>query len=206
MHKKSMLFGVGVGILSMVAISFVTYVVQRAAHFDENSRLMAMVEQHEAAPVANSVDADYIVDRARDIGMIFPDEAEPEVVLYTPDPDLDFYDDENNEAEPVLDSDEGHIEDGDYNEDELEQPQTETESEPIEEPEPRSSWVFTITGGVTASQVALEFESRGLVDSADEFLQFLVNNGHTQSILAGQHEVPFGADFYEIVDIIIYGN
>ena len=37
MHRKSVFFGVGCGILLMVAISFVTYIVQRAAHINENT-------------------------------------------------------------------------------------------------------------------------------------------------------------------------
>jgi len=203
MHKKSMFFGMGIGILAMVAVSFVTYIVQRTAHLNENTQLMAMVEELEAATPAGSVDSYYVIDRARSIGMVFPDEIDPQIVLYFPDP-ID-----GDEAEYVYNAGAGM-------ESDIEPPEeldAQATPEPTSTPEPTPSPTalynavrMTISPGLTATQAAVYFEQMGLVDSAEEFSQFLIDNGYQTSILAGYFEVPRGSTFQEIVNIIVYGN
>jgi len=195
MHKKSVLFGMGIGILMMVAVTFVTYIVQRAAYLNENTRLMAMVDELEAAPVVGSpVDSEYIVIRARSIGMVFPDEVEPETVT--------VYVEQN-----------GQQNDNGYISNDLPDEPEEQDYIPEQTPEPsptatpvQQGWGITILSGITASEVASEFEYRGLVENGDEFLQFLIDRGYETRIQIGYFEVPLDANFDQIVNIIIYGN
>ena len=206
MHKRSMFFGLGIGILAMVAISFVTYTVQRTSYLNEQARLIAMVEELEAAPVAVPVDTDYVVNRARGIGMVFPDEVEPEIIFYFPD--SVYADDEDEHAYSSNVSYSGVNDNASYEE----AAQSETQVMPT--PHPSSpALVYTpthvgmlILPGLTASEAANYFEQMGLVDNANEFSQFLIDNGYSTSIQAGYHIVPRGASFWEIVDIIVYGN
>jgi hypothetical protein len=201
MHKKSMFFGIGVGILVMVAVSFVTYTVQRASYLNEQARLMAMVEDLEARPQAAPVDTIYVVNRARDIGMVFPDEIEPEIVIYIPEPD---------EAQHLHNVNAGN---GDYDDPvPPEEARPEAQVEPTPSPD-SPALVYTpthvgmlIRPGLTASEAAFYFEEMGLVDDANEFSQYLIDNGYSTSIRAGYHIVPRGVGFRDIVNIIVYGN
>ena len=203
MHRRSMFFGMGIGILAMVAITFVAYTVQRTAYLNENTRLTALLEAAEIAPEQRPVDSYYVIDRARSIGMVFPDEVQPETVLNFDEPIG------GDEAQYVYNSYEDHT---GYYEPYEEQPETPIEPEP--EPEPTEAlpiadylpWRMTIPEGITASQVATEFGYRGVVENADEFLQFLIDNDYATSIQAGTFEVPRNASFQQIVNIIVYGH
>ncbi|MCL2572993.1 MAG: hypothetical protein FWE34_00395 [Defluviitaleaceae bacterium] len=221
MHRKSMVFGIGIGILVMVAVSFVTYIVQRAAHLNENANLVAMVHEQEnnisflealaAENQGTIVDAYYVIDRARDIGMVFPAEIEPQVIVYTPESVEDEDVEEvYNSYDDIDEPDEPDLQEPD-DDDQAEQQEIVDTNQPdthvaVAQPDENMHPPFIISSGVTASEVSSFFEQGSIVESGDDFLQFLINNGYATSILAGSHAVPRGASFEEIVNIIVYGN
>ena len=206
MHRRSMFFGMGVGILAMVAITFVAYTVQRTVYLNENTRLTALLEAAEITPEPQSVDSYYVINRARNLGMVFPDEVQTEVAAHFPEPAV------GDEVQYVYNSYADYPEE--YYGPPYEEPYEEQPADPHPTPEPTPEplvaayppWSFTIREGVTASQVAFEFGYVGVVEDGDEFLRFLVDNSYSTSILAGSFEVPRGATFEEIVNIIVYGN
>jgi hypothetical protein len=200
-----MFFGMGIGILAMVAISFVTYIVQRTVYLNEHARLAALLEEHEAA-AANPVDSLYVIDRARSLGMVFLDEIEPETVLHASNPIGDEYTDQVYNAYYAYDD--GYEDYTEPDEPDVTPPEgPAVQAMPQPTPEgTRQIWRAIIPDGITASHVASEFALRGLVDDADDFLQFLVDRGYQFSVLAGTHDVPRGASFEEIANIIVHGN
>jgi len=203
MHKKSIFFGIGIGILAMVAITFVAYIVQRAAHVNENIRLVALLEAAETAPPGNNgeiaVDSYYVIDRARDMGMVFPNEIMPDATWHNEGP-TGGYTTENGayDAEYVYNPNAGYENNGGTNGHHPDLPQQTTEAA-------QNAIGMMISPGLTASEAAIYFEQMGLVDSADEFSQFLIEHSYATSIRAGYHIVPRGSSFEAIVDIIVYG-
>ena len=149
--------------------------------------------------MANPVDYDYIIDRARDMGMVFRDEIEPEIIVQFVEPDEPAHNDDTTYAEP----------DEPYDEpiEPTPQPTSTPASPAASEPFYTQTHVgMFIRSGLTASQAAAYFENMGLVGSADEFSQYLIDNGYAHSIRAGHHIVPRGASFQDIVNIIVYGR
>ncbi|MCL2376856.1 MAG: hypothetical protein FWC76_05600 [Defluviitaleaceae bacterium] len=190
MHKRSVFFGVGIGILVMVVVAFGTYIVQRAAHTSETNRLVALLEEHYHI-VPSEVDYDYVIDRAREFGMVFPAEIETPVDVEPINAQNDQTDHETID-EPIAD----------------EEPVEELieEPEPTPTPAPREYIRMTISAGISAARAAPYFEASGLVENAEDFLEFLINNGYEHSIRAGVFSIPEGASYHEIVNIIVHGN
>lgn len=67
-----------------------------------------------------------------------------------------------------------------------------------------SGTVYTIKveRGMTASRVSRLLEEVGAVSSATEFVTYLRNNSLTDDINIGTFQIPAGADFKEIADIL----
>ena len=204
MHRRSMFFGMGVGILAMVAITFVAYTIQRTVYLNENNRLTALLEAAEITPEPPPVDSNYVIDRARSLGMVFPDEVQMEVAAHFPETTG------GDEVQYVYNSYDGYGEEyyEPYEEPYEEQPETPADPDPTPAPEEIENlqWRIIIPEGVTATQVAEEFGEKGVVGNTDEFLQFLIDNGYATQIQAGTFYLPGYASFEEIVNIIVYGN
>jgi len=84
-----------------------------------------------------------------------------------------------------------------------EAPATEPEAEAASIPSAESgSIIFTIRSGVSSDTVCSQLEEDGLVESAAAFDQFLINNGYSRKISAGEYEIPVGATEEEIAKII----
>jgi len=183
MHKKSVFFGMGIGMVCMVLIAFAAYTVQRAANANEADFLTAYDPNYEAEDAGEDtfeLDHDFIVALAREMGMVFLDE------VYFPDPP-------QPEPEPELEPD---------------PPQPEPEPEPTPEPEPdmRILRRFTIPVGANATQFARVLEEADVIDSAEEFLEFLQVHDYAHLIRAGTFHLYTGSDFWEIVDAVVHGN
>lgn len=62
--------------------------------------------------------------------------------------------------------------------------------------------VITIVSGMWSDQVARELQAMGVVESATEFDQYLVKNGYANRIVVGTFQIPEGASYEEIANII----
>lgn len=62
--------------------------------------------------------------------------------------------------------------------------------------------VITIVSGMWSDKVARELEAMGVVDSATAFDQYLVANGYANRIVVGTFEIPAGATYEQIAQII----
>ena len=62
--------------------------------------------------------------------------------------------------------------------------------------------VITIVSGMWSDRVARELEAMGAVDSATAFDQYLVANGYANRIVVGTFEIPAGATYEQIAQII----
>ena len=201
MHRKSLFFGMGLGILCTVAIAFGAYAVQRRAFANEAALSLASPPLSDDA---DKIDPEYLVIRAREMGMVFPDE----IVL--PDNSTvnnnGYCPDETPDALNANDNDEynEHYE-NDYEDTNDATDPDETVGDDVGE-EPYRYVQFTISPGASATEFAARAAEAGLVPNAEEFLSFLETQGYTHSIRAGVFYVPRGASFWDIVNIVVYGN
>ncbi len=62
---------------------------------------------------------------------------------------------------------------------------------------------ITIERGDATIAVANRLERNGIIKSAEDFRDFMVQNGYTERINVGTFSIPIGADFSEIVKIIV---
>jgi len=163
MHKRSVFFGVGIGILVMVAIAFGTYMVQLATHASETARLVALLEE-QGHIIPDGVDSDYVLARARELGMVFPAEVEMITVVEHP---------ATHDEQYVCDTES------------LGEPNMDEELELTPAPVPRNYIRMTISAGISATHAVPYFEASGLVADAEDFLEFLISGGYQHSIRAG---------------------
>ncbi|MCL2235540.1 MAG: hypothetical protein FWB98_03740 [Defluviitaleaceae bacterium] len=183
--KARIIFGIGLGVALTVVVVFIAYIVQRNAHFtafeEENYYLYGLLRE---ARANGYVSDEIVIDRARDLGMIFPNEAG------TPDVYEDFDDapsDEETYDDAPLEADD--------------------DEEPAEADEVAGEYVWvSIPWGAHGNYIAVILQHHGVIDSADEFESFLITGGHSVSLMAGDFLLPIGGDFEEIVQMISVGN
>lgn len=120
---------------------------------------------------------DDVINRAKELGMIF----------YT---ELPSRKDVQNSSEAL-----GTTE-------EVSQPTTEI----IEENSDSELIHFSISRGTMAGEISNNLARRGLIDDADEFRKYLINNQYSNKILTGEYDIPKGSGYEEIVNIITGKN
>ena len=186
MHKKSFTFGVGVGIMVIAAALMLVYNIQRTstrgAH--ENDLAMFQIEindltadvqrltelNNELAGAQNyqPLDDVDVVAAARELGMVFPEEAEP------PTPPTPPTDDPTSPTEitPIP-----------------------TPNPPPPPPTPESSGTYmhladgrvqvTIPNNMDANGISNLLYRSGVISNRGEFLRVAGDGGHTRSLMSG---------------------
>lgn len=81
------------------------------------------------------------------------------------------------------------------------QPDTEPEMESVEA-DKAAETAFSVQKGEDSHAVSQRLEDAGVVSSAKEFDQYLIQNGHDKRISVGDYSIPPDADFETIVKII----
>ena len=62
--------------------------------------------------------------------------------------------------------------------------------------------VISIDGGTGSETVSRKLYNAGLVDSAVEYNQFLIENDYATRLRPGNHEIPVGATYDEMAKIL----
>jgi len=185
MTKKSLIFGIGVGILLMALISLGAYMIQRNSHRNNLADLRATLDattdeliialDTQAPQINIGLDDNVIITRARELGMIFADEIEMPIVPESNEGEIDSDSASNGETQSAqVDT----TIDGDY------------------------VWV-NIPLHANSTQISELLQDSGVVVSANDFNQFLVENGYDRIVQAGNFRLPVGGDFDVIIDIIL---
>ena len=208
MHKKSIFFGVGIGVLAMVLISFGAYAFQRASFTRDIYDLRAEAEGLEAVIETLEAALEAALEEARQ-------NFEQFALGGNGDDDEQGDEDEDNDE----DGDEDE-EDNDEDEDEdnlaLEPPNPPQQPEAPEPPQqqvaptqPASPEGFTlvyIPVNAFSTQIAQILAEAGVVSSANEFAAFLVDNHFDTRLMAGNWLLPINGDFNDIVQRILAGT
>lgn len=78
----------------------------------------------------------------------------------------------------------------------------EPEEEPLEEQEEKRYISLTIESGDVARTVSTKLYEAGLIESIEEYSNFLSGNNYSYRLRAGVHQIPIGADHQEIAEIL----
>jgi len=174
MHKKSFTFGIGVGMLVMVAVFSLAYGITR----DNWEKDMRRVEDNAQIQGLSEAEA---IDYAASLGMSFATEALPSA---TPTPTATPT--EPAASPPPMPTAE---------------PTAAPIAEPTANPD-AEVWVsFTIPQGLTATQACAILEREGVVPSAQELVTYLIDNGLTTKLSHGTFRAPAGCSYDELMTI-----
>jgi len=90
----------------------------------------------------------------------------------------------------------------DSKKEEKEEVKEEKKEEVKEEIKKKGPVTINIKGGSSSDVVAKQLEKEGAVDSASKFDAYLCRNGYDKRIVTGNHEIPEGASYQTIANII----
>ena len=160
---------------------------------------------------ANKIPDSEVIKRAEALGMVMEDNTVKGIVEEpkAEEPKVeDPVEEEPVEEEPV---EEEPVEEEPVSEEPVaEEPVAEEPVEEIkEEPQTTETAVVTtgtftieIAGGSGSEKVSALLEKGGAIESAEDFDEYLCNNGYDHRITAGKHIIPAGSDYETIAKII----
>ncbi len=129
-------------------------------------------------------DAD-IIARAKQLGMVMPEDEEPLQDTETT---------ESTEVTAVPETETAQIEE-----------QTTEAAANTEEPVIAEPYTLVVNSGDVCRVVCENLQANGVVDDAEAFRKFLWQKGFASSISVGSYSIPYGLDYEEIYQILKLG-
>ena len=129
-------------------------------------------------------DAD-IIARAKQLGMVMPEDEEPLQDTETT---------ESTEVTAVPETETAQIEE-----------QTTETAANTEEPVTAAPYTLVVNRGDVCRIVCENLQANGVVDDAEAFRKFLGQKGFASSISVGSYSIPYGLDYEEIYQILKLG-
>lgn len=158
-----------------------------------------------------------IIARARELGMVTKDEKLDESLSQIMDNQMEEEEKEKEETDQKdeqagADSTEQNEEEKDKDTSGEEPKNEESKSEdtgkktilpePLEEEKTEVSFKVTISPGMSSKQVSAAFKKLGIIDNAEEFDDYLCDNGYSSEIKVGTYTIKGKPDYSEIARII----
>lgn len=140
-----------------------------------------------------------IVERARKLGMEFPEQTADPLINPTASPEVTSA----ATAEPAVET--AAATDVPVQPSAPTQPPAETEKpveQPTAKPDARKTHTFTVRGGLLSSSVAREMKAAGVIEDDEALDEYLEKNGLARKVRAGKYKIPVGASYEEIAKII----
>lgn len=167
----------------------------------------------------NNLSEEKIIEEAKKLGMIMPDESEDKNGLWgdsKDDTEGDTVDENSEDTQKPADSEKPQDtqSSSDSEKPQDNQPPAESQSsqdtqisentQDSSESEEPTYIKITIKPNDSATAIVKTLYRNGLIDSEDDFHDYLSKKGYTRIIRAGVFEIPLGATYEEICAIIIY--
>jgi hypothetical protein len=229
--KRSVNFGIGLGVVFAVAVVFVVYIIQRQYYFAQGLRTETVFEQMTDAQV---------VDRAKELGMFFAEELLTYQIYGCDDCDdpASAVSDDPASGGPTSDT---PYEDGPYEPHDPNDPiavaqaaeaaakaseaalrvrmaELEAQLQALQNPaNPRNPapsparaevegyvWV-QIRQDTPSITIARQLYQAGVIEDQDDFLNFIRENRLERSLMAGTFLLPLNGDFDDIMRHILAG-
>lgn len=82
------------------------------------------------------------------------------------------------------------------------EPAAQPTEKPAAKPDTRKTHTFTVRGGLLSSSVAREMKAAGVIEDDEALDEYLEKNGLARKVRAGKYKIPVGASYEEIARII----
>ena len=191
---KNFLLGLGIGLISVSIAFYIANFIQVRSYRDQ---IVQLTEQQ----VADVMTDELIVERAQELGMLFPEEMPFEEMPFEEVPFEEVPLEEQEPAPyPIYEPDGLENYYPEYDEYELENYYPEYDE--IEQ-EPEQTFVtITIPPGSSAISIANILANNGVVDSANAFQNFVSAERRTHQLRAGTMTFPHNASHSEALRIL----
>ena len=197
--KKSMIFGVGIGICAAVLILFITYIVQRQSYI---SRINELTEQVALLEGMMQADEEYYNNNADEYteNQQPTEEDTPQEPLSIVDSPTQPEEIETTTAPPQTTPEP------------TTQPETTTagqglQIQPVSPVDPSAQYVWVhIPANIDATAIAGHLLNAGVISDVSVFVAYLVENNFTVSLMAGNFQLPINGDFEVILSSILAGG
>lgn len=70
------------------------------------------------------------------------------------------------------------------------------------QPQQNTTFTITVGGGDTCRMIAERLQTAGIIDDAEKFRVYMGQKGVDQFIADGSHEIPYGASYDDIINIL----
>ena len=70
------------------------------------------------------------------------------------------------------------------------------------QPQQNTTFTITVAGGDTCRMIAERLQTAGIIDDAEKFRVYMGQKGVDQFIADGSHEIPYGASYDDIINIL----
>lgn len=162
MKLKYYLRGLGIGIIITTILLMIAFALHKPTMSDED-----------------------IIARAKQLGMVMPEDEEPLQDTETT---------ESTEVTAVPETETAQIEE-----------QTTEAAANTEEPVIAEPYTLVVNRGDVCRVVCENLQANGVVDDAEAFRKFLGQKGFASSISVGSYSIPYGLDYEEIYQILKLG-
>lgn len=183
MKLKYYLRGLGIGIIITTLVLMIAYSGYKTEITDEE-----------------------IIQRAKELGMVMKEDPLFSNSEETKDTEVDTEAVNETESEVVTEIETEAISDIEVT------PDTEVTTESETEIETETEVIATgetyhlvIPAGSVPRLICNELEENGVIESASELRQYLVDVGYARSIVVGEYDIPYGATYEEIYQILKAG-
>lgn len=196
MKLKYYLRGFGTGILFATLILFFSYSYNYSnAKIKEKAKELGMVETSVESDTSLGLEASSNNDDSTTAENM--DEASKDS---TTNNDETTEEDTSNETQPV------ETTTPETTTEEITTQETTTQEVPsTNNPDSNTQYEFTISRGMDSSAVAALLKRAGVIEDAQDFDNYLVNNGYAERIIVGNFRINAGASYNDIANLITNG-
>lgn len=198
MRLKYYLRGLGLGIIFAVFIMMVGYRNHGSSMSDseiiEKAKALGMVETKDSSGMKSDKKTDNKIDEKSDKKI---DTSEPDTTISDTSAAEDTQTGtDNTDADNIAstaDADTTASSDA-----------AATDSAASDAAQPQQNTTFTVTvgSGDTCRMIAERLQAAGIIDDAEKFRAYMGQKGVDQFIADGSHEIPYGASYDDIINIL----
>ena len=198
MRLKYYLRGLGLGIIFAVFIMMVGYRNHGSSMSDseiiEKAKALGMVETEDSSGMKNDKKTDNKTDKKSDKKT---DTSEPDTTIA----DTSAAEDTQNGTDNTDADNIAGTADADTT---APSDVAATDSAASDAAQPQQNTTFTVTvgSGDTCRMIAERLQAAGIIDDAEKFRAYMGQKGVDQFIADGSHEIPYGASYDDIINIL----
>lgn len=198
MRLKYYLRGLGLGIIFAVFIMMVGYRNHGSSMSDseiiEKAKALGMVETEDSSGMKNDKKTDNKTDEKSDKKT---DTSEPDTTIADTSAAEDTQTGtDNTDADNIAGTADA------YTTAPSDVAATDSTASDAAQPQQNTTFTVTVGSGDTCRMIAERLQAAGIIDDAEKFRAYMGQKGVDQFIADGSHEIPYGASYDDIINIL----